>query len=134
MHRFFIKIHQFVEQNKWLAVSIATSVLFIFGFLASKIKFEEDITRIIPKNEKADVTAKVLQQFKFSDKITVIIEKDKNGSVDDLSEAADVFLDSAQSCNDYIKDIQGKVDEENIQETFQFGSDPHEGMQLTRWK
>ena len=120
MHRFFIKIHQFVEQNKWLAVSIATSVLLIFGFLASKIKFEEDITRIIPKNEKADVTAKVLQQLKFSDKITVIIEKDKNGSVDDLSEAADVFLDSVQSCNDYIKDIQGKVDEENIQETFQF--------------
>lgn len=120
MHRFFIKIHQFVEQNKWLAVSIATSVLLIFGFLASKIKFEEDITRIIPKNDKADVTAKVLQQLKFSDKITVIIEKDKNSSVDDLSEAADVFLDSVQSCNDYIKDIQGKVDEENIQETFQF--------------
>lgn len=120
MHRFFIKIHQFVEQNKWLAVSIAASVLLIFGFLASKIKFEEDITRIIPKNEKSDVTAKVLQQLKFSDKITVIIEKDKNGSVDDLSEAADVFLDSVQSCNDYIKDIQGKVDEENIQETFQF--------------
>ncbi|SHI67521.1 1-acyl-sn-glycerol-3-phosphate acyltransferase [Flavobacterium terrae] len=120
MHRFFIKIHQFVEQNKWLAVSIAASVLLFFGFLASRIKFEEDITRIIPKNEKADVTAKVLQQLKFSDKITVIIEKDKNGSVDDLSEVADIFLDSVQSCNDYIKDIQGKVDEENIQETFQF--------------
>ncbi|WP_136668231.1 1-acyl-sn-glycerol-3-phosphate acyltransferase [Flavobacterium sp. H122] len=120
MHHYFIKIHQFVQKNKVLAITIALSILLVFGFLASKIKFEEDITRIIPKNEKADVTAKVLQQLRFSDKITVIVEKDKNATVDDLTETADVFLDSVQSCSEYIKNIQGKVDEENIQETFQF--------------
>lgn len=120
MHRYFIGIHHFVQRNKALSVGIALLVLVVFGFLASKIRFEEDITRIIPKNDKADVTAKVLQQLKFSDKITVIIEKDNEGSSDDLSATADVFLDSVASCNLYIKDIQGKVDEENIQETFDF--------------
>ena len=50
---------------------------------ASKINFEEDITRIIPKSDKSDVTAKVLQQLKFSDKITVIIEKDKEEYLSD---------------------------------------------------
>ncbi|MCG2610950.1 1-acyl-sn-glycerol-3-phosphate acyltransferase [Flavobacterium sp. SM15] len=120
MHRYFIGIHYFVQRNKALSVGTALLVLVVFGFLASKIKFEEDITRIIPKNDKADVTAKVLQQLKFSDKITVIIEKDKGGSLDDLSETADVFLDSIATCSTYIKDIQGKVDEENIQETFDF--------------
>jgi uncharacterized protein len=120
MHNYFIAIHHFVQRNRLLSVGIALAFLSVFGFFASKIKFEEDITRIIPKNDKADVTAKVLQQINFSDKITVIIEKDKNGTVDDMSETATVFLDSVASCNAYIKDIQGKVDEENIQETFDF--------------
>lgn len=120
MHHFFIRIHNWVQQNKSLSVGIAFCVLFTFGFLASKIRFEEDITRIIPKNDKADITAKVLQQLKFSDKITVIIEKDKVGSVDDMTATADAFLDSIASCKDYVQDIQGKIDEENIQETFDY--------------
>ncbi|KGO89684.1 1-acyl-sn-glycerol-3-phosphate acyltransferase [Flavobacterium suncheonense] len=120
MHNYFIGIHRLVQRNRLLSVFVALAILVFFGFLASKIKFEEDITRIIPKNDKADVTAKVLRQLNFSDKITVIIEKAPNGSVDDLAETADVFLDSIISCNAYIKDIQGKVDEENIQETFDF--------------
>jgi len=120
MHKYFIGLHFFVQKNRLLSIGMALCLLVLFGFFASKIKFEEDITRIIPKNEKADVTAKVLQQLNFSDKITVIIEKDKNGSVDDLSEMATVFLDSVASCDEYINGIQGKVDEENIQETFDF--------------
>ena len=120
MHKYFIGIHYFVQKNKFIAIGIALAFLLVFGFFASKIKFEEDITRIIPKNDRADVTAKVLQQINFSDKITVIIEKDKNGTVDDLSETATTFLDSIVSCEPYIKTIQGKVDEENIQETFDF--------------
>lgn len=120
MHRYFIGIHYFVQKNKLISIGIALAFLLVFGFFASKIKFEEDITRIIPKNDKADATAKVLKQINFSDKITVIIEKGKNGTVDDLSETAAVFLDSVVSCDEYIKTIQGKVDEENIQETFDF--------------
>ncbi|UOK42936.1 MULTISPECIES: MMPL family transporter [Flavobacterium] len=120
MHIYFIRIHHFVQRNKLAAVGIALAFLLVFGFFASKIKFEEDITRIIPKNDQADVTAKVLQQLNFSDKITVIIEKGKGGTVDDMAETATVFLDSVASCNAYIKDIQGKVDEESIQETFDF--------------
>ncbi|MGH2664202.1 1-acyl-sn-glycerol-3-phosphate acyltransferase [Flavobacterium sp.] len=120
MHKYFIGIHFFVQRNKLISIGIALVFLLIFGFFASKIKFEEDITRIIPKNDKTDVTAKVLKQINFSDKITVIIEKDKNGTVDDLSETASVFLDSVAFCDAYIKAIQGKVDEENIQQTFDF--------------
>ncbi|HLF51069.1 1-acyl-sn-glycerol-3-phosphate acyltransferase [Flavobacterium sp.] len=120
MHKYFIELHFFVQKNRFLSVGIAFCLLLVFGFFASRIRFEEDITRIIPKNEKADVTAKVLQQLNFSDKITVIIEKEKNGDVDDLSEMATVFLDSITSCDEYINGIQGKVDEENIQETFDF--------------
>lgn len=120
MHKFFIRVHYFVQKNKLLSLAMAFLFLIVFGFFASKIRFEEDITRIIPKNENADVATKVLKQLNFSDKITVIIEKDKNGSIDDLTQTATDFIDSLQSCEPYIKNIQGKVDDENIQQTFDF--------------
>lgn len=120
MHNFFIGLYNFIEKNKLSSIAVSFLCLFVFGFFASKISFEEDITRIIPKSDKSDVTAKVLQQLKFSDKITVLLEKDKNGSIDDLSDMATVFLDSIVICDKYINNIQGKVDEENIQETFDF--------------
>mgnify|MGYP000915155861 CR=1 FL=1 len=120
MHKLFIDLYYFIKKNKIFAFAIALVFLLSCGFFASKIHFEEDITRIIPKSDKSDVTAKVLQQLNFSDKVTVIIEKGHEGSLDDLSEMATVFLDSITSCNQYIKTIQGKVNEENIQETFDF--------------
>jgi 1-acyl-sn-glycerol-3-phosphate acyltransferase len=120
MHKFFIRVHYFVQKNKLLSLATAFLFLIVFGFFASKIRFEEDITRIIPKNENADVATKVLKQLNFSDKITVIIEKDKNGSIDDLTQTATDFIDSLHSCEPYIKNIQGKVDDDNIQQTFDF--------------
>lgn len=120
MQQFFIAIYRFVERKKLFAIAIAVALLCFFGFFASQIQFEEDITRIIPKSEKSDVTAKVLQQINFSDKITVIIEKDKNGSEDDLIETATAFLEKTTSLNQYIEEIQGKVDDDNIQQTIEF--------------
>ena len=120
MQQFFIAIYRFIERKKRLAIAIAVALLCFFGFFAAQIQFEEDITRIIPKSEKSDVTAKVLQQINFSDKITVIIEKDKNGSENDLIETATAFLEKTASVNQYIEEIQGKVDDDNIQQTIEF--------------
>jgi 1-acyl-sn-glycerol-3-phosphate acyltransferase len=96
-------------------------MLFVFGFFASQIKFEEDITKLIPTNDKADATAKVLKQLNFADKTTVIFKLEKNGSEEDLKEMATAFSDSvSKTCKPYITGIQGKIDEENIQKTIDF--------------
>ncbi|CAA9195659.1 1-acyl-sn-glycerol-3-phosphate acyltransferase [Flavobacterium collinsii] len=121
MHHYFYAIHLFVNRRKTLSVALAILMLFAFGFFASQIKFEEDITKLIPTNDKADATAKVLKQLNFADKITVIFKLDKNGTEEDLKEMATAFSDSvAQSCKPYVTGIQGKIDEENIQETIDF--------------
>jgi predicted RND superfamily exporter protein len=72
MHQYFYAIHLFVNRRKSLSVVLALLMLFVFGFFASQIKFEEDITKLIPTNDKADVTAKVLKKLNFAYKITVI--------------------------------------------------------------
>jgi len=121
MHQYFYAIHLFVNRRKKLSVLLAILMLLAFGFFASRIKFEEDITKLIPTNDKADVTAKVLKQLNFADKITVIFKLDKNGTEEDLKEMATIFSDSvSKSCKPYVTGIQGKIDEENIQETIDF--------------
>jgi 1-acyl-sn-glycerol-3-phosphate acyltransferase len=120
MHKLFIAIHLFVSRNKALAIVIAVAFLLVFGFFASRISFEEDITRLIPKSERNDETTKVLGQLNFADKITVIINAEKGTTPQELTEVATVFLDSLHSCDRYINGVQGKVDDENIQEAFEF--------------
>ncbi|WP_343591502.1 1-acyl-sn-glycerol-3-phosphate acyltransferase [Flavobacterium sp.] len=121
MHQYFYAIHLFVNRRKSLSVFLAVLMLLVFGFFASRLKFEEDITKLIPTNDKTDVTAKVLKQLNFADKTTVIFKLEKNGSAEDLKEMATVFSDSvSKSCKPYITGIQGKIDEENIQETIDF--------------
>ncbi|MDG4650838.1 MMPL family transporter [Chryseobacterium arthrosphaerae] len=100
------------------ALGIATLCV----FFASKINFEEDINQIIPKNEKSDLTAKVLKQLNFSDKIIVIIENKSNEDSFQLSETADTFLQKTEPLQKYISSVQGKVNDNEISETFDFVS------------
>ncbi len=99
---------------------MALGILVVCGFFASKINFEEDINQIIPKNDKSDLTAKVLKQLNFSDKIIVIIEKKSKNDNFQLSETADTFLNKIEPLKKYIGSVQGKVNDNEISETFDF--------------
>lgn len=120
MHKFFYNIFLKIRANKWL--SVLFFILFLVGcaFFANRLKFEEDITRIIPKDEKNDAIAKVIAQLKFTDKVAVIIEKEKAGTLDDMTAQATDFLDSIQPLNNYYNDIQGQYDLDNFASTFDF--------------
>ena len=120
MHKFFYNIFLQIKANKWL--SVLFFILFLVGcaFFSNRLKFEEDITRIIPKDEKNDAMAKVIAQLKFTDKVAVIIEKDKAGTLDDMTAQATDFLDSVQTLNSYYNDIQGQYDLDNFASTFDF--------------
>ncbi|MDA3615214.1 1-acyl-sn-glycerol-3-phosphate acyltransferase [Polluticaenibacter yanchengensis] len=120
MSALFVKIFYLVKRNKWLAAGLSFLLLFVFGYYASKIKFEEDITRIIPRSEQGDITTKVFQQLKFSDKITVLIKRTGDGTIDDLTNVASDFLERADTCKQYIKSVQGRVDDAAIEQTFDF--------------
>lgn len=122
MHRFFIFLYYLISRNKILSVFTALGIAAICLFFASKINFEEDINQIIPKSEKSDLTAKVLKQLNFSDKIIVIIENKSNEDSFQLSETADTFLQKIDPLQKYIGSVQGKVNDNEISETFDFVS------------
>ncbi|MDQ1858005.1 MMPL family transporter [Chryseobacterium sp. WLY505] len=120
MHRFFIFLYYLISKNKILSVFAALGIAVLCIFFASKINFEEDINQIIPKNEKSDLTAKVLKQLNFSDKIIVIIENKSSEDSFQLSETADNFLKKIEPLQKYIGSVQGKVNDNEISETFDF--------------
>ncbi|AZA81020.1 glycerol acyltransferase [Chryseobacterium lactis] len=122
MHRFFIFLYYLISKNKIISVLTALGIAVLCIFFASKINFEEDINQIIPKNEKSDLTAKVLKQLNFSDKIIVIIEKKSREDSFQLSETADTFLQKIEPLQQYIGSVQGKVNDHEISETFDFVS------------
>lgn len=122
MHRFFIFLYYRISKNRILSAVFALGIAVICGFFASKINFEEDINQIIPKNEKSDLTAKVLKQLNFSDKIIVIIENKSAEESYQLSETADHFLQKIEPLKKYIGSVQGKVNDSEISETFDFVS------------
>ncbi|PWN67001.1 glycerol acyltransferase [Chryseobacterium phosphatilyticum] len=120
MHRFFIFLYYLISKNKIISVLTAVGIAVLCIFFASKINFEEDINQIIPKNEKSDLTAKVLRQLNFSDKIIVIIENKSREDSFQLSETADTFLQKIEPLQKYIGSVQGKVNDNEISETFDF--------------
>jgi len=120
MHRFFIFLYYLIAKNRILSIAVALGIAMTCLFFASKINFEEDINQIIPKSEKSDLTAKVLKQLNFSDKIIVIIEKKSTDDNFQLSETADQFLEKTKPLQKYIGSIQGKVNDNEISETFDF--------------
>ena len=121
MHQKFLAIQTFANKNKVLFLGILLTILFVFGFFASKISFQENITQLIPSNDQSEITSKVIQQVNFADKTTIIIKRKEKGSVDDLTQYASLFLDSInKNCKPFIGKIQGKVDDENLQESFDF--------------
>jgi len=121
MQQFFYAIHSFVDRRKFLSVALFTGLFMVLVFFATQIKFSEDITNLIPSNDKSDVAAKVLKQLNFADKISIVVSSEKNGNAEDLTAYAGEFLDSLEgNSKPYIGKIQGRIDEENIQQTFDF--------------
>ncbi|WP_292010136.1 MMPL family transporter [Chryseobacterium sp.] len=120
MHRFFIFLYHLIAKNRLSYSVITLGIISVSLFFASKINFEEDINQIIPKSEKSDLTAKVLKQLNFSDKIIVIIENKSDEDSFQLSETANLFLQKIEPLKKYIHSVQGKVNENEISKTFDF--------------
>ena len=120
MHILFYHIYCWVQRNKFLSVGIAFLFLFFFGFLGSKIRFEEDITQIIPKSEKSDLTTKAIRQINFSDKITVLIEKKDKGSLDDLLSVAQQLSDTLSLDTTHVKEVSGQFESQDMSAVYDF--------------
>ena len=121
MDRFFYNIYQIIVAKKLLGFGIMLVFFLALLFVASKIEFEEDITKLIPSNDKTSEMQKVLETTNFADKIIVNISRKSDGTTDDISQYASQIIDSInKSSSEYVKQIQGKIQDEDFLETLDF--------------
>ncbi len=121
MDNFLYKIYNRVSKNKVISLLLLLLLLGGLSFLVSKIGFEEDISKLIPVNDKNKEYQKVLKTVNFTDKIIVNIQSKTASSEKELLMYANQFLDSIQQYKGtYIKNIQGKVSDNDISGTMDF--------------
>ena len=121
MERFFYHIFTRIEAHKVASLFGVMTILFGLVFLSSKLNFEEDITKLIPANEKTQTLNKVLEQVDFSDKIVVHLTVGNEGGINDLTQAATGFIEELEvTCEPYVSEIQGIVNDDDLEKTLGF--------------
>lgn len=120
MEKLFYHIYRLVQNHKLLAVAIALVFLGGSAFLASKIRFEEDITQILPKSEDTNDLSRALKQLNFADKITVLFEKKDTVPAGRLAEMAGLFIDSLATDSLLVKSVTGRIGQEELDDTYAF--------------
>ncbi|TYB74105.1 MMPL family transporter [Bizionia saleffrena] len=121
MDNIFISLCHFFNKKKVLFAIIIAVFSLVLMAVASQITFEEDISKLIPENSENKQLQKVLQTAHFSDKIVVIVNRKDNGTLNDLTQYAEAFIDSVNlNLSEYTKAIQGQVGDDTIFETLNF--------------
>ncbi len=115
MEKIFSGIYSYFQHRKWQVYVLFFMCLLTAAFFALKLKFEEDISKILPKDDKVEKLNEVFQHSKFMDKLVVMVSlKDTTvADPDRLIAFADEFTNQCrQQFSRYISAINYKVDDE----------------------
>ncbi|WP_250433789.1 1-acyl-sn-glycerol-3-phosphate acyltransferase [Hanstruepera flava] len=117
----FYRTYQFIKSNTLVSLLGFMVILLGLIFLATRIEFEEDITKLIPTSEQNADAQKVLKTANFADKIIVNISRESHASVEDLTAYASQFIDSLnKNSSNYYTQIQGQIPEETVSDVLNF--------------
>ncbi|MGC4038907.1 MAG: 1-acyl-sn-glycerol-3-phosphate acyltransferase [Chitinophagaceae bacterium] len=122
METIFAGIYNYFVRNKAVLYAVFFISLGLFAFFALRVKFEEDISAIIPKDKKTEKLNQVFQNSKFADKLvlTLSLNDTTKTDPDSLVSFADTLVPALQkNCSAYIKAIRYKVDDNVTFDLFQ---------------
>ncbi len=127
MEKILTRIYDFFEKHRPVFFIVFAASFLLAGYYAMQVKFEEDISKILPKDKKIEKLNEVFQNSKFMDKLVVTVSLK-----DTLSEAAPdslvaftvSFVEKLQEkLAPYIRNINDKVDDELAMELYSTVSD-----------
>lgn len=121
MGKLFIRIYTYFCTRRPLLFGILAALLLLFGWLAGQLKFEEDISKILPKDKKIEKLNQVFQQSKFMDKLVFMVSLNDSTATepDSLVAYADELVPAIrEKLAPYITKISDKVDDDVALELF----------------
>ena len=115
METVLIRIYNFFEKRRALFFSVFAASFLLLGYFSLQVKFEEDISKILPKDKKIEKLNEVFQNSKFIDKLVITVSlKDSNAAAqpDSLVEYADSLEQAIkEKLGAYVKKINARVDD-----------------------
>ncbi|MFC3198923.1 1-acyl-sn-glycerol-3-phosphate acyltransferase [Parapedobacter deserti] len=92
-------------------------VFALLVYWASRIRFEEDITKLIPASEGAEQVNRVLQTVTFADKIVINITASREGDIASLQAYADALATAMETAaGTDIRRLQVRVEDDQLLE------------------
>ncbi|CAN5658018.1 MMPL family transporter [soil metagenome] len=121
MEKVFIPLYNYFEKHKPVFYTCLVMAFLCVGFFAVKIKLEEDITAVLPKDAKTEKLNSVFQNSKFLDKLVVDVRLTDTtiGAPDSLIAFTEAFVGrTKQNLQPYISNINDKVNDELLLDMF----------------
>src|SRR5450631_590281 len=114
MAKLFLYIYQYFAANRKVFFTVFAALFLLTGFFALKIKPEEDISKILPKDRQSEKLNELLGNARFADKLVLMISlKDSSRqSPETLSAFSDSF--TSRLVNQYpalIHSVENRIDE-----------------------
>ena len=123
MEAIFLFLYRVFKKRRIRLFLITTVITGLALYLASRIRLEEDITRMISGSESTSIMGRVVEQSKFLDKIIISIypaDSSNPVSPDELIAVGDRLADTLLSTvfNPYIKSLTYKVADTLVETMF----------------
>lgn len=122
MGTIFVNIYRLLKRRRVLFFLLFLGALAFAGIFASKIRLEEDITKMMPTDAKVDRLNTIFKSSKFLDKIVVTVslpDSSAEGQPELLMEYTDSLVTAVKSIDtNLIKDITYKVNDDVMYDVY----------------
>jgi len=111
MANLFLNIYSYFASHRRVFFTVFITLFVITGFFSLKIKPEEDISKILPKDRQTEKLNQILQNARFADKLVVMVSMKDSSHISPETQAAFSDSFSASLRNQYPQLIHS-VDEQ----------------------
>lgn len=122
MNDIFVRIYRFLLKH--LAVTAVVSILLVAVsvFFVTRISFTEDVSTLIPRDERINAIADVFNSSELAERIVITFSLRDTTKVDEdkLLEGAELFYQSVTRDSSLIEEIDFLVDQSTIMGLFDF--------------
>lgn len=114
MTNFFLRIYDFLERRRWLMIGLAVVLTGLFVFLASRVRYEEDIARFLPSGDESQKYQEVYQQFAAQNRIVVVFSQ-KGQDIDNeaVESAIEMFGEKLEG-SEMVENLNVTIDETQV--------------------
>lgn len=121
MSNIFYSIYLVFKRFRFTSIFIVLSIFGIAAFLVSKIRFEEDITRMLPSDANIQRISNASQNINFMDKLIVNISLNDTNQINPqkLTEFADLINKELEKFQpELIKNINYTVSDKVVNDLY----------------